>query len=329
MNNVGKEKVMIVNRYNNKVNIDVFEDGIYLYLVWKIVLLLKKGLSSDLYEKIEKWIKKRQEYRNIKVETERYLKRNYDIGNQPLFSSIEIEIINRCNGICPFCPVNRNTDPRKLKKMEDILFKKIINELGEIHYSGRLALHSNNEPFLDLRIIEFAQYARKHVPNAHLYMYTNGTLLTLDKFKAIIPSLDRLVIDNYDDELKLIENVEKIHEYCKLDKKLNKKVEIHVRKIHEVLNTRGGQSPNNNKKKTLNMSCVLPYKQMVIRPDGKTSLCCNDPYGKYTLADLNKMSLCEAWYSSRYTTIRKKLRKGRAKIKLCQYCDTLPGPKGY
>ncbi len=320
---------MIVNRYNSKVEVDFFQDGICLYLVGKAAPLLKKNLHVEQYEKLEKWIKKAQEYSLIKKETEESLKKTYDIGKQPMFSSIEIEVINRCNGICPFCPVNRNTDPRKLKRMDEALFKKIIDELGEMGYSGRLALHSNNEPFLDPRIVEFTKYAREHVPKAHIYMYTNGTLLTMDKFKAIIPSLDKIVIDNYDDDLKLIETVEKIHEYCSQDRNLNRKVEIHVRKIHEVLNTRGGQSPNNSKKKTLDMSCILPYKQMIVRPDGKTSLCCNDPYGKYTLADLNKMSLKEAWYSERYKAIRERLRKGRAGIKLCRYCDTLPGPKGY
>ncbi len=320
---------MIVNRYNARWETDILKDGVYLDFMGRIAPLLKRSLSAAQYEKYEKWIKKKIEYKRIKKETEESLRKNYDAGRQPLFSSIEIEVINRCNGICPFCPVNRNTDPRKSKKMDEELFKKIIDELGELKYSGRLALHSNNEPFLDSRIIEFAKYAREHVPHAHLYMYTNGTLLTMEKFKAIIPSLDRLVIDNYDDELKLIENVANIHEYCRKDRKLNKKVEIHVRKIHEVLNTRGGQSPNNNKRKTLKASCILPYKQMVVRPDGKTSLCCNDPYGKYTLADLNRMSLQEAWYSQRYENIRKKLRQGRAGVKLCRYCDTLPGPKGY
>lgn len=320
---------MIVNRYNAKWDVSLIEDGVCLYFAGRVAPLLKGSLSAAQYEKYEKWIRKKAEYKHIRKETEECLKRNYDVGKQPMFSSVEIEVINRCNGICPFCPVNRNKDPRKLKKMDEKLFKKIMDELGEIHYSGRLALHSNNEPFLDSRIVEFAKYAREHVPNAHLYMYTNGTLLTMEKFKAIIPSLNKMVIDNYDDELKLIENVANIHEYCMKDRELNKKVEIHVRKIHEVLNTRGGQSPNNNKRKTLKMSCILPYKQMVIRPDGKTSLCCNDPYGKYTLADLNKMSLCEAWYSQRYEKIRKKLREGRKGVPLCRYCDTLPGPKGY
>ena len=166
---------MIVNRYNSKVEVDFFQDGICLYLVGKAAPLLKKNLHVEQYEKLEKWIKKAQEYRLIKKETEESLKKTYDIGKQPMFSSIEIEVINRCNGICPFCPVNRNTDPRKLKRMDEALFKKIIDELGEMGYSGRLALHSNNEPFLDPRIVEFTKYAREHVPKAHIYMYTNGT----------------------------------------------------------------------------------------------------------------------------------------------------------
>lgn len=50
---------------------------------------------------------------------------------------------------------------------------------------------------------------------------------------------------------------------------------------------------------------------MVIRPDGKTSLCCNDSYGKYTMADLNKVTLQEAWYTKQYEQVRKEFRKGR------------------
>ena len=320
---------MIVNRYNCHITVEPKLKTLDLYILWRINLKIKNLISEDKFIANEKRIGNSYQYRCIKQETEEYLKNYYDKRELPLFSSVEIEIINRCNGECPFCPVNRHVDPRKMKRMEEGLFKKIIRELGELNYSGRLALHSNNEPFLDERIIEFAQYAREQVPKAFIYLYTNGTLVTLDKFKRIIPYLDRMVIDNYDDGLKLHKNVQEIHEYCRNDFILDKKVEIHVRKVNEVLNTRGGQSPNNTKKETLRMSCILPYKQMVIRPDGKTSLCCNDPYGKNTLADLDWMTLKEAWYSDRYEKVRKALRKRRSRVNLCRYCDTLPGPKGY
>ena len=320
---------MIVNRYESEPYIELHTYTADTFVLWNVGKLLKRLGKKELYEDFRKWIQKRYLCETIKRETDEWLKKNYDGKNCPVFSSIEIEVINRCNGECPFCPVNKHTDPRKLLKMDEKLFRKIIDELGELNYSGRLALHSNNEPFLDSRIIEFAKYAREKVPKAFLYMYTNGTLLTIEKFNAIIPYLDRIVIDNYNDDLKLHENAKNINDLCKNDRKLDKKVEIHVRKIHEVLDTRGGQSPNNNKRKTYNMSCILPYKQMIIRPDGKTSLCCNDPYGKNTLADLNKMSLREAWHSKRAEKIRHSLRKNRAGISLCRFCDTIPGPRGY
>lgn len=320
---------MIVNRYKGQNVLHLGEDPLYLYTAWKCLSVARRMLDEEKTEKLAKWITDRQEYHHVKRETEDYFKNYYDKGIEPLFSSVELEVINRCNGECPFCPVNRHDDPRKLKKMDTELFKKIINELSDLNYSGRLALHSNNEPFLDTRIIEFAKFARERLPHAFIYMYTNGTLLTMEKFIEIMRYLNRMVIDNYDDDLKLHENVKQIHEYCKEHRALDKKVEIHVRKVHEVLKTRGGQSPNNDKRVTLDMSCILPFKQMVIRPDGRTSLCCNDPYGKYTMADLNIMNIKDAWYSERYKLLRKRLRRGRKQIRLCKYCDTLPGPKGY
>lgn len=323
--------MIVKNKYANKLAIPLSESTVGLFLLWKMGILAKKVIPEEMHQRFEKWLEARYRYKICRVETEKSLRDSYDKteGDIPIFSSIEIEVINRCNGECPFCPVNRHDDPRKMKKMDEALFKKIIDELGEMNYSGRLALHSNNEPLLDSRIIEFAKYASEHVPEAYIYMYTNGTLLTLDKFKRIIHYLDKIIIDNYDDELKLHKNAQDIFDYCRSDVKLSKKVEIHVRKIHEILSTRGGQSPNNSKKKTLAMSCILPYRQMIIRPDGKTSLCCNDPYGTNTLADLNKMTLKDAWYSERYKMVRRELRKGRRRLERCRYCDTLADSNVY
>lgn len=265
----------------------------------------------------------------IKKETKEFIKNFSNSKFPPLFSSIELETINRCNGTCAFCPVNRRDDTRKFKLMNENLFKSIIKQLKDLNYNGRLAFHSNNEPFMDKRIIDFVKYARQNLPKAYIYMYTNGTLLTMDKFLSIVPYLNKIHIDNYNDNLKLNKTSKAINDYCRKNKLIDLKVEIHLRKIHEVLNTRGGQSPNNHKKKTLNMSCILPFKQLVIRPDGKISLCCNDPLGKFTLGDLNKQSLIEIWNSKKYSIIRNRLNKGRKNISLCKYCDTLPVPKGY
>lgn len=251
----------------------------------------------------------------------------YNYENPPIMERIELETINVCNGLCSFCPANQKSDIRKPQMMSIELFKKIVTDLREINYNGIFSLHSNNEPFLDNRIIEFAKIARENLPDAFINILTNGSVMGLIKFKKIMPYLDEMVIDNYNDDLELNDYNKEIYEYIQKHPELDKKVIICLRKQNEVLRTRAGQAPNNHKKETWPCSCYLPYIQMVIRPDGKTSLCCNDVYGKVTIGDLNINTIHEVWTSSTANMYRKLLKDGRNNVDLCKYCDESYGLK--
>lgn len=241
-----------------------------------------------------------------------------------MFRHVEIETINRCNGKCSFCPVSIGNDNRKYEYMSDKLFESIVNQLSELNYSGKLALFSNNEPFLDKNIISRHKYARMKLPDARIHLFTNGTLLTVERFKEIIQYLDELVIDNYDCDLKLIEPCIDIAAYCDKHPELKKKVTIVLRKPDEVLSNRGGDAPNRKDIPELgNVRCALPYQQIIIRPDGKISLCCCDPLGKNTLGDLNKETLIEIWNGEKYRKVREALYIGRKQWAHCAKCDYL------
>lgn len=242
-----------------------------------------------------------------------------------LFNHIEIETVNRCNGVCSFCPVNRNVDPRQEAVMSEELYKDIIRQLEELQYSGRFTTFSNNEPLLDERIVEFNRYAREHLPKARIHLYTNGTLFNLELFKELIQYLDELIIDNYNQELALIKPVKEIVEYCQThpELELNKKVTVVLRKPFEILTSRGGSAPN--RKELIEYPddrCVLPFKQMIVRPTGQVSLCCNDPLGKWTLGDLTKESIVDVWYGTKFTKVREALYRGRGFCGDCKFCDT-------
>jgi len=245
-----------------------------------------------------------------------------DKQGMPLFSRIEIETINRCNGSCTFCPVNKNDDPRKQEKMTDELFDKIINELHELDYSGDVGLFANNEPFLDTRLEAFAKKTRELLPKARIEIYSNGTLIKLERFIEIIPYLDLLVIDNYNDKLKWHDTVKEIREYLKQHPEFKSKVSIRMRKETALMSSRGGQAPNNSKKKALPISCLLPFYHFYIRPDGKTGLCCVDALAKYTIGDVSQQSLKDVWYSENYDKIRELIRQGRDRLDVCNHCDS-------
>ena len=145
----------------------------------------------------------------------------------------------------------------------------------------------------------------------------------MEKFIKLMEYLDELIIDNYNQELKLIPNVEKIKGYCEEHPELIKKVTISLRKPKEVLATRGGDAPNRkNQISYKNTTCVNPFVQMIVRPDGKVSLCCNDATGRFTLGNVAEESLLDIWYGSKFQMVRKCLYDGRENWGNCKYCDT-------
>jgi radical SAM protein with 4Fe4S-binding SPASM domain len=207
--------------------------------------------------------------------------------------------------------------------MSNKVYEKIINELSFINYSGTIFFHSNNEPLLDDELEDKIKYA-------FLSFYTNGTLLNLEivfKFKSA--GIDKITINNYNNELILNENIQKIVNKLKVtDPKLYPKIVIILRKSDEVLNNRGGLAPNKNKnlsneyKLFRNSPCYLPFEEIIVRADGKVSLCSNDAYGKKTLGDITKGDLRTIWSGAKFNEVREKLSTfKRYELDLCKECD--------
>jgi MoaA/NifB/PqqE/SkfB family radical SAM enzyme len=252
---------------------------------------------------------------------------------QELFSAVEVETINRCNGTCSFCPVNAGEDIRPYAKMNDSIFQKIVGELEMLNYAGFLGLQSNNEPFLDKDIINRIAVARRRVPRAIIYMYTNGQLLTVEKVQQVFAAgLDILTINDYNDVPEYHENIKGI--IAEVGKPhyaaLQDKIIIAMRDRNEVLTNRGGTAPNKDistYKEYLSLDktgCILPFRQIVIRPTGQISLCCQDAVGQVTLGDVSKSSLQEIWTGLSYQKIRNSLLEGgRGSLPICCKCDLL------
>ena len=240
---------------------------------------------------------------------------------------IEIETVNRCNGKCSFCPVNIYEKQRPYKKMNNELFEKIIRDLCSMDYTGKISIFSNNEPFIDERIVDFYKYVKVKLPNAYTNLYTNGSLMNFDKFLEIVDFVDYFVIDNYNDDLQVNDNLIEVKAYIDAHKELQRKIKFDIRKQNEVRLSRGGQAPNKLDAVSVDELCLLPYRQMVIRPDGFVSLCCNDALGKYTLGNVCDNSIEEIWNSEKYNEIRQEMELNHRKnLMLCNKCDMVTQP---
>lgn len=236
---------------------------------------------------------------------------------------VHIETINRCNETCSFCPANKNDEKRPFKKMDYELFEKIINDLSEIDYHGMLGLYLNNEPFLDTRMVEMIKVARCKLPNAYVYLYTNGTLLTKEKLNSIAGYLDHLRVNNYNNKFELTESSKIIYEYVKNNESLFSKtlVRIDMRFNGEYLSNRAGNAPNRSDNKTISGTCLMPFTDFNIFPDGTVGLCSSDVLAKTNYGNVGEQSILDIFHNEKFKELRKMIYPSRGNVEFCKGCD--------
>ncbi len=238
---------------------------------------------------------------------------------------VNIETINRCNSTCAFCTANKYAEKRPFAKITEELFYSVIDQLAEWGYPNKLTLYGNNEPWLDTRIVDFHKYAREKLPKAFIFMSTNGLILDVDKVDSILPHVDQLIINNYCEDMKLHDNLKVIYDHVKANPEKYAKADIiiQMRYVKEVLTNRAGSAPNrkDEKPKVVKYTCVMPYTDMWIEPNGNMGICCCDNLEKSSLGDLNNERLVDIWNGPKYKELRELMRKGRNNHPFCKYCD--------
>lgn len=268
-------------------------------------------------------------YLNAQYLMRKNLYRNYiNYFNQkepeeiPLPCLVSIETVNRCNSTCSFCSANRNQESRPYQKMSEELFYKIIEELEEMEYNGYLNLYVNNEPLIDNRIEKWYQYAKEKLPHAKMLLYTNGLLLTIDRFRNLTPHIDKMIINNYSETLKLHDNIQAIYKIIKKDPVYKgKDITIQIRYINEVLTNRAGNAPNKQRTRSIHRECIMPYTDITIYPNGTLGLCCSDVLEKTNLGNVNDKKIIDIWRDIPYKKVRKLLETDRENFEFCKGCD--------
>ena len=123
--------------------------------------------------------------------------------------------------------------------------------------------------------------------------------------------------------MKMHDNVQVIYEYAKAHPQEFRDVDIliQIRYLKEVLTNRAGSAPNKQSKgKVIKETCLMPYTDMWIMPNGKLGICCCDNFEVTDLADLHQVPLKEGWVSSKYKELRDAV-KDRQNYPFCKHCD--------
>ena len=107
----------------------------------------------------------------------------------PIFSVVEFNLHGSCNRRCAFCPrVDESKWPNIEKEISLDLFNKIISELKEINYSGRISFSGFSEPFLHSNLQKLVEKMHSDIPEAKIEIITNGDFIKVDNVKKLFNS---------------------------------------------------------------------------------------------------------------------------------------------
>ena len=106
---------------------------------------------------------------------------------------ITTEVTNRCNANCVFCGYSSFTSPRM--EMNSPLFRSLVDQYVAMGGRDLSLTPTVGEALIDPGLEEKIAYARSQKRIIAIYLFTNGILLTRDRFERLVQAgLSHLVI---------------------------------------------------------------------------------------------------------------------------------------
>ena len=165
------EKVLIIDPKNKEIN----------YNLGRIY----QGIGNQMraVENYQKTLINRSEI-NFEIDQEK------DQKLDPATVFFFLELTNKCNFHCEFCPSDSQT--RLHGYMELSLVKKIFDEISQKKIVPQVALHLMGEPTLHPKLNEILVYARSK--NVKIALTTNGSTLVKKKVPKLLESISGKIV---------------------------------------------------------------------------------------------------------------------------------------
>ncbi len=278
------------------------------------------------------------------------------IEPSPMFTRIQIQTVSWCNRSCAFCPSGKFPVAKTFMPLD--VYHRVIDQLHDLEFCGRISPYLMNESLLDKRLPDLIAYARQQCPESWIAINTNGDALSVSLIERLFDAgLNCLDINAYDDVaqyegyLALAENVADRHADVQLtsgylDPNFNDTdLPSHTKLLHcrdmsdwehrfldhvdvsDLINRAGNVPGAVQLTEPLALGCERPFQQMYINHRGEAVLCCNDWRFEVVMGDTAEASLDEIWNNSHYRTYRDHLRRQDRHLPLCALCDYRGHPK--
>jgi MoaA/NifB/PqqE/SkfB family radical SAM enzyme len=276
----------------------------------------------------------------------------------PLFTRIQIQTVSWCNRSCAFCPSGKFPVAKAFMRVE--VYHRIIDQLQDLQFAGRISPYLMNESLLDRRLPDLIAYTREHCPESWIAINTNGDALSENLicrlFDAGLNSLDVNAYDStaqHEAYLALVtrvvarrtdivhrvgysnpffqgENIPRSTKLINCRDMAFWEPRFLAKLATPDMQNRSGNIPGaRHLEAPLAEGCPRPFVQMYINYLGQAVLCCNDWRFEVVMGDTAESSLAEIWMNDKYQTYRHNLQQKNRAMPLCATCDYLAEPEDW
>lgn len=292
--------------------------------------------------------------------SKRYLKkqRDFSADYKPHFPRIiKIDICNVCNQACVFCPQSKQINKKGC--IDSDLCRKIIQD-AYFAGAREMGLSSTGEPLLNKKLPEYIRLAKElgyeyiFINTNGLLMDEDMSENILKegidsvKFSINASQKSYSLVHGTDSYFQVIRNLEKFYQKREI---LNKNCKIYVSyiatkftlgEINQVkkdieayiddfvvmnANNRGGLANEvvdelyvEDDEYSLKYPCSQIFNNVYVTAEGYMTVCCQDFENNMVVADLNLMSVEDAWNCADFIEFRKRFLNKDIKGILCDNC---------
>jgi MoaA/NifB/PqqE/SkfB family radical SAM enzyme len=269
-------------------------------------------------------------------------------------NTIKVELTEGCTLSCSFCGINGiRTKPGGFKFLSLETAQRIgellAAEVRERAWNPRIEMAMRGEPTMNPNRGPIVHALRTANPKGHIQMTSNGAGLLKggDPYAAVQDLFDAgvnvLILDNYDGIQSVNRILSKLpsdwvrhypqdisanpykrrkhdeHEVVVLPD--ISKTDKGVHNKHELCNHGGAAGPKDYSK--ADKICAKPFRELVIRHDGRIPACCDAWFGQMCFGDVHTAaSLDEIWQGEHLMALRRHLFHGLRIVGDCDGCNS-------
>ncbi len=262
------------------------------------------------------------------------------------FKKIYIEITNKCNLSCEFCPKD-NLEKRDMKIEE---FEEILKKINK--YTEYIYLHVKGEPLIHPQFSEIINLCLKY--NKKVNITTNGTMMK--KRREDIKKVRQVNIS-----LQSLTSIEKLEEIINISNEISKTTYISYRlwasnrleseiikilenkykvKINKGIDSKLGENIYINFEKQFiwpdignenireNGTCYGTREHIAILVDGTVIPCCLDSRGVMGFGNIHQEDLENILSNERYIKMKTGFENSKLEEEMCKKCGFFNREKG-